>query len=85
MDVIVHARSSDGRGRDVLERMQFSALTLASGIRLEPQAVERGRPFRGSQRVVGSDGQARPQERCLGTSPIGSGWRQPIPGLRPSK
>jgi hypothetical protein len=67
VDVIVHARSSDGRGRDVLERMQFPALTLASGLRLEPQAVERGRPFRGSQRVVGSDGQARPQERWLGT------------------
>jgi hypothetical protein len=67
VDVIVHARSADGRGHDVLDRMQLPALTLASGIRLEPLAVERGRPFRGSQWVVGDDGQARPQERWLGT------------------
>jgi hypothetical protein len=67
VDVIVYVRSTDSRGRDVLDRIHLPVLTLASRRRLEPVAVERGQPFRGSQMVVSADGRARPEERWLGT------------------
>jgi hypothetical protein len=67
VDVIVYVRSTDAHGRDVLDRIQLPILTLPSRARLEPLAVERGRPFRGSQMVMGADGQARPEPRWLGT------------------
>jgi hypothetical protein len=67
VDVLVYARSADPRGRDVLDRIRSPVLILASSHQLEPLAVERGQPFRGSQMVEGPDGRARPEERWLGT------------------
>jgi hypothetical protein len=67
VDVIVYVRSSDARGQDVLDRIHLPIFTLPSRRWLEPLAVERGRPFRGSQMVVGADGRARPEERWFGT------------------
>jgi hypothetical protein len=61
------ARGRDPRDRGVLDRIGRPTLALASGRRLTPVALERGRPFRGSQMVVGADGQPRPEERWLGT------------------
>jgi hypothetical protein len=67
VDVIVYVRSTDARGRDVLDRIRLPVLTLASRRRLEPLAVERGQPFRGNQMVVGADGRPGAEERWLGT------------------
>jgi hypothetical protein len=67
VDVIVYVRSTDARGRDVLDRIHLPVLTLDSRRRLDPLAVERGRPFRASQMVADADGLARPEERWLGT------------------
>jgi hypothetical protein len=64
---VVYLRSTESRGRDVLDRLALPVLTLASRGRIEPLAVERGRPFRSSQMVVRADGEARPAERWFGT------------------
>ncbi|WP_299792916.1 hypothetical protein [Ramlibacter sp.] len=67
VDVVVYVRSTESRGHDVLDRLGLPVFTLASRGRLEPLAVERSRPFRGSQMVVRAGGQARPAERWFGT------------------
>jgi hypothetical protein len=67
VDVMVFLRSTEARGRDVLERISVPVLTLASGARREPWAIERSRPFRGSQMAVRADGQASTAERWFGT------------------
>jgi hypothetical protein len=67
VDVVVYLRSTESRGRDVLDRLALPVLTLASRGRIEPLAIERSRPFRSSQIVVRADGQARPAQRWFGT------------------
>jgi hypothetical protein len=67
VEVIVHVRSTDARGRDVVDRIRPPVLTLASRRRLEPLAIERGQPFGGSQMVLGADGQVKPEQRWFGT------------------